>query len=122
MLAAAVLLAPSATLACEIACARSDAGGAAMEMDAAMMAMAGDMPGCHHVARSDNGPVAGPVHPCTHVDGLPTTFADRAVTTAPPPVSSLVLPLASLAVNGPTAWRPLARPPDRAPRPTPLRI
>jgi hypothetical protein len=122
VLAGAVLLAPSAILACEIACAVSSAAGSTMEMDGATMPMPAGAHGCHDAAPRDNGPLAGAVHACTHIDGLATVFAERAVATALPPLTTFVLPLASAPFNGYTVWRPPARPPDRSPALTPLRI
>lgn len=123
VLAGAVLLAPSAILACEIACVASDAATAMMQMDDASMPMGGEMHGCHHQTEEPgNGPMAGAVHPCTHIDGLATASAERTVAAALPPVTTLVRPLVGEAVSGHAAWRTPARPPDRSPRLTPLRI
>ena len=115
VLAGAVLLAPAAILACEIACATSEAAMMTMPM-------AGEGHRCHHVAPKDNGPVAAALHGCAHLDGLPTTFGDRNIAAALPPVTSVILAPSGIAVSRIAAWRTGARPPGRSPKPTPLRI
>jgi hypothetical protein len=120
----AVMLAPSASIACEIACASMSGAEMAMPApDASPMPATGEHHACHRqVAPPDKAPFAGAVHACTHSDGLPTTFAERSIAPTLPPVAAVVLPMASFVVAGPVAWRTLARPPDRSPRLTPLRI
>ena len=114
VLAGAVLLAPTAILACEIACAATDA-----EMT---MPMGGATPACHHAAPKPDVPLAGAVHSCSHIDGLPTTFAERTVAAPLPPIASFVLSMATVSIASRPDWRTHARPPDRSPRQTPLRI
>ena len=114
VVAGAVLLAPTAILACEVACATADA--------AMVMPVGGTMHACHDAAPPADGPLAGAVHGCTHIDGLPTTFAERMVPAPLPPISRVVIPAASVSIGNRPEWRTPARPPDRSPRLTPLRI
>lgn len=114
VLAGAVLLAPTAILACEVACATADA-----EMTGPI---GGATHACHHAAPKPDAPFAGAVHSCTHIDGLPTTFAERTIAAPLPPIASFVLHVASISIDRRPDWRTHGRPPDRSPRQTPLRI